>query len=58
MVIRVLSVPRMPGVQTVQGLEPRALEPPALGVRQVESGVVDAIEAPAGDVEIDERGSD
>src|SRR5215469_3175052 len=26
--IRVLSVPRMPGVQTVQGLEPRALEPP------------------------------
>src|SRR5215471_9571220 len=34
--IRALSVPRMPGVQTVQGLEPRALEPPAPGARQVE----------------------
>jgi hypothetical protein len=56
--LRVLSVPRMRGVQTVQGLEPRALEPPALGVRQVESGVVDATEAPGEDVEFDERGSD
>ena len=56
--IRVLSVPRMPGFQTVQGIEPRALEPPAPGARQAESHVVHGVEAPAEDVEIDERGSD
>jgi hypothetical protein len=56
--IRVLSVPRMPGVQTVQGLGPRVLEPPAPGARQVESRTVDAIEPPEEDVEFEERGSD
>ena len=50
--IRVLSVPRMPGVQTVHAIAPA----PASQV--VESRVVDAIEQPAEDVEFDERGSD
>jgi len=50
--IRVLSVPRMPGVQTVHEIAPA----PASQV--VESRVVDAIEQPAEDVEFDERGSD
>ena len=52
--VRVLSVPRMPGVQTIPS---RAL-PPAPGAHQVESHVVDAIEAPVENVEFDERGSD
>ena len=47
--VKVLSVPRMPGVVTLPHLEQPAIAP---GAR-----VVDAIEAPAEDVEIDERGS-
>jgi hypothetical protein len=52
--IKVLSVPRMPGVQTIQ--RPALKRAPAAQV--VESRAVDAIESPAEDVEIDERGSD
>src|SRR5215831_7803390 len=47
--VKVLSVPRMPGVVTLPHLEQPAIAPVAR--------VVDAIEAPAEDVEIDERGS-
>jgi len=49
--IRALSVPRMPGIQTVQGI---ALVPAA---QVVESRGENAIEAPAEEVEFDERGS-
>jgi hypothetical protein len=52
--IRVLSVPRMPGVQTIQ----RPALKPAPASQVVESRAVDAIESPAEDVEFDERGSD
>ena len=50
--IRVLSVPRMPAVQTVHAIAP------ASASQVVESRVVDAIEQPAEDVEFAERGSD
>jgi hypothetical protein len=52
--VKVLSIPRMPGVQTIQ----RPAVKPAPASQVVESRAMDAIESPAEDVEIDERGSD